>query len=309
MANAPFPIDPALTAISIAYRNREYIADQVLPRVPVGKQEFKYLEFPIEESFQLPDTKVGRKGRPNVMEYSATEVTSATLDYGLDAEIPQSDIANAPANYNPVDRNAEGLTDSILLDREVRAAGLVFSAATYPSGNKITLSGGAQFSDFTDSDPLGVLLAGMDACLMRPNVVTMGESVWTKLRQHPKIVKAVYGNSGDSGAATREQVAALLEVEEVLVGRSLLNTAKKGQTAALARIWGKHIALTYRNRQADTSGGVTFGYTAAWGDRVAGQWEDRHIGLRGGIRVRVGESVRELIVAARTGYLVENAIA
>ena len=38
MSNAPFPIDPELTAIAIAYRNGRMIADEVLPRVPVGKQ-------------------------------------------------------------------------------------------------------------------------------------------------------------------------------------------------------------------------------------------------------------------------------
>ncbi len=37
---APFPINPALMAIAIAYHNAQMIADEVLPRVPVGKQEF-----------------------------------------------------------------------------------------------------------------------------------------------------------------------------------------------------------------------------------------------------------------------------
>lgn len=309
MAVAPFPVDPALTAIAIAYGNRAYIADAVLPRVPVGKPVFKYLEYPLEEGFNIPDTKVGRRGRPNVVEYSAEDRESATQDFGLDGEIPMSDIEAAPANYRPVDRAVEGITDSIALDRELRTAGMVFNAAAYPTGNKVTLSGSSQFSDYAGSDPLGVILNAMDACLLRPNVMVLGEAVWTKLRQHPRIVKAVHGNSGDSGVATREQVASLFEVEEILVGRSLLNTARKGQTAALARVWGKHVSLIHRNRQADTSGGVTFGFTAEWGGRVAGQWEDKDIGLRGGLRVRVGESVRELVVAPRAGYFIENAIA
>ncbi|HCF5482095.1 TPA: phage capsid protein, partial [Pseudomonas aeruginosa] len=33
MSNAPFPIDPELTAIAIAYRNGRMISDEVLPRV------------------------------------------------------------------------------------------------------------------------------------------------------------------------------------------------------------------------------------------------------------------------------------
>lgn len=306
---APFPVDPALTAIAIAYRNRRFIADDVLPRVPVARQEFKWWQYPLEESFALPDTKVGRKGAPNEVDLTATEQTGATADYGLDDPIPQPDIDQAPQGRDPRDRAAVQLTDYIALDREKRTADLVFDAAQYAASNKVTLSGTSQWSDFANSDPLGVILAGLDACLVRPNVATMGREVWTKLTQHPKVVKAVLGNAGDSGVVSRQAVAALLELEDILVGEAFLNTAKKGQTATLGRVWGKHCLLHYRDRNADTRGGLTFGFTAEYGSRIAGQMPDGKIGLRGGVRVRVGESVKELIVAARAGYLITNAVA
>src|SRR5690606_23611667 len=129
------------------------------------------------------------------------------------------------------------------------------------------------------------------------NVAVVGQAVWTKLAQHPKVVKAVHGNDGDSGIARRAALAELLELEEILVGQSRLNTAKKGKAASLSRVWGKHMSLIYRNRQADTQGGLTFGFTAEWGNRVSGTRDDGDIGLRGGKRTRVGESVKELIVA------------
>lgn len=107
----------------------------------------------------------------------------------------------------------------------------------------------------------------------------------------------------------RQQLAQLLEVEEVLVGSSWLNTAKKGQTATLARIWGKHALLIYRNQMADTRNGLTFGITGEFGTRVAGQEPDTMIGLRGGTRVRVGESLKELIVAPAAAYFIQDAVA
>ncbi|MGV8796604.1 hypothetical protein ACV373_31930, partial [Pseudomonas aeruginosa] len=63
MSNAPFPIDPELTAIAIAYRNGRMIADEVLPRVPVGKQEFKFWKYDLAQGFTVPETLVGRCGR------------------------------------------------------------------------------------------------------------------------------------------------------------------------------------------------------------------------------------------------------
>jgi hypothetical protein len=309
MPNAPFPIQPELTAIAIGYRNTILIADAVLPRIPVGTQEFKYLQYNLADGFTVPDTKVGRKGKVNEVEFSATELTAQTDDYGLEDPIPQADINNAPPNYDPVGRAAEGITDLILLDREVRTAGVVFNAATYGASNKITLSGTSQFSDFTNSDPIGVIQAGLDTPLMRPNTLTIGRQAFSKLATHPKICKAVFGNNTDAGIVTRQQLAALFELEEVLVGEAFVNTAKKGQAVSLSRCWGKHISLTYRDKLVSTRSRMAFGYTAQWGGRVAGSWEDRNIGLHGGTRVRVGESVKELICAADLGYFIQNAVA
>jgi len=306
MSGTPFPIDPALTAIAVGYRNPEYIADLVLPRVSVALKPYKYLEYPLGEAFTRSETLVGRKGAPNVVEFSATEKTGLCLDYGLDDEIPIDDINQAPANYNPVDHSVMSTTDLIMLDREVRAAGVLFNAANYASS--VTLSGTSQFSDFVNSDPIGQILDALDIPLMRPNIITMGREVFTKLRQHPAILKAVHGNSGDSGTATRQQLAALFEVDEIIIGGSRINANKKGQVVSLSRVWGKHIAMTYRNRLANTRSGITFGLTAEYATRLSGRENDSKIGLRGGVRVRVGETVEEKIIAPDAGYFIQNAI-
>lgn len=69
MSKANFPVNPVLTAIAIAYRNRRMIADDALPRTGVGKQEFKYLQHDLGEGFALPKTIVSRTSRPNQVEF------------------------------------------------------------------------------------------------------------------------------------------------------------------------------------------------------------------------------------------------
>lgn len=304
---APFPIDPHRTAIAIAYQNKRLIADAVLPRVPVSKESFTYMKHKLGEDFTVPDTKVGRKSRPNEISFSATEQTASTVDFGLDDPIPYADIENAPENYDPLDRSTESLTNLILLDREVRAANLVFNDANYT--HKSTLSGNGQWSDYANSDPLTAIMEGLDSVIMRPNIGVFGRATFTKLSMHPIIVKAIHGNSGDSGVVTREQLAQLLELEDVLVGEGFVNTAKKGQATNLARVWGKHASFIYRDEMADTRTGTTFGFTAQFGERVSGGKEDGDIGLRGGIRNRVGESVKELVTAPDLGLYFKNAVA
>lgn len=308
MSNAPFPIDPALTAIAIAYRNTRMIADDVLPRVPVGVQAFKYLKHDLREGFTVPSTLVGRKSAPNQVEFSATEESSSTEDYGLDAPVPQSDIDNAPANYNPLGKAVEQTTNLILLDREARCSAAVFNNASYATGNKTTLSGTSQWSH-ADSNPIPAITDALDSVVMRPNIGVLGRRTSTWLRRHPKVVKAYNGTLGDEGMVPMAFLADLLELEAIYVGEARLNIARPGQAANLVRAWGPHASFIYRDRLADSRSGTTFGFTAQWGDRISGSQRDGDIGLRGGQRVRVGESVKELITAPDLGYFFENAVA
>jgi len=308
-APAPFPIQPDLTAIALMYRNARMIADQVMPRVPVGKQDFKYLKHALADGFTVPDTKVGRRSPPNQVEFTATETSASTQDYALDDSVPNADIENAPPNYDPLGKATEFVTNLIELDREVRVATLTFDTNQYAAANKTTLSGTSQWSDFTNSNPVSAILSAMDGMVMRPNIAVMGRAVYSQLIQNPAVLKAIYGPGGTKGIATQQQLADLLELDAIYVGESWVNSAKRGQTASLARVWGKHFALIYRDSLASAARGTTWGLTAQFGSRIAGSIEDRDIGMRGGVRVRVGESVKELVTANDLGYLFINAVA
>lgn len=306
---APFPIQPDLTAVAIAYKNSDLIADAVAPRVPVGVKNFKYTKWTKEEPFTIPETRVGRKGKPNEVEFTGVEVPDTCQDYGLDSAVPQDDIDQAAPNYNPVSAAVEGVSKLIALDREVRVAGIAFDSAQYATANKVTLSGTSQWSDFTNSDPIANVLTGLDACIMRPNVMVLGQAVYTKIIQHPKIVKAMFGNAGDSGIASRKFLAALFEMDEVLVGNGWYNTAVRGQTATYARIWGKHAALLRREKNPTKTDASAFMWTAQFGTRLAGSMPDASVSVRGGQRARVWESVKEVVSANDLGYMIINAVA
>jgi hypothetical protein len=308
MSKANFPVDPVLTAIAIAYRNRQMIADDVLPRTSVGKQEFKYLKYDLGESFTVPNSLVGRASRPNQVEFGATQLTSSTEDYALDAPVPLADIKNAPANYDPKGRATEQTINLIELGREVRTANLVFNKKSYTSGLTKTLTGNEQWSH-DDSKPIEHLLAALDAPVMRPNIMVLGQKAATALRTNKTILKAYNGNLGDSGLVPLAFLEEMFELEKIYVGQALINTVNQAKKAVLNRAWGNHCALIYRDRLADVNGGITFGLTAQFGTREVRDIFDENMGMRGGYNVRVGESVKELITAPDLGFFLENVIA
>lgn len=311
MSGFPFPVSPVLTGIVVAYQNAELIADQVLPRLgpPLPKQLFQYMKFDFAQTITVPDTKVGRKGEPGTVEFGGTEIEASTEDFGLDDVIPIDDINNAPKGYDPKAFAAQNLMNLVLLDREVRVSGKVFNPATYPAGNKVTLSGTSQWSD-PASNPISDIEDAMDSMIMRPNIGVMGRKTWSKLRQNPTIIKSLSISGTDKGVASKRAVADLFELDDIIVGSGWLNIAKPGQPPVRARVWGGHCALLRREPTASTISQVpTFGWTAQYGTRVSGDIPEPKIGLRGSIRVRSGESVKEVISAPDLGFLFQNAVA
>lgn len=321
-----FTVDAALTAIAVNFINpaMSLIADKVLPRVDVGGELYKYDYFPPEEVFTVPDTTIGRRGRVNEVEFTAEQRTGNVTDRGLESTIPITDIRSAEtqraqgnSRYDPEARAAEGLKHIVELDRERRVAGIVHNAASYDADKVEVLAGTSQWSDFDNADPLDDLTEAMDSTFIaRPNIGVTTRKVFTKLSKHPVLVEAALGTGAKRGIITKEILAAMLGLEEILIGDAFVNTARLGRPAEYSRAWGNHFALIHRNMAATNRNGLpSFGMTAEWrvngGNQamVAGRWDNIDGGgLLGGRTVRVGEFADEHLIAPSTSFLFQNVI-
>ena len=303
----PFTPDVEQTAIAIAYRNRALVADTLAPYSPVGLRNYKWTEYKKGDKFTLPDTKIGRKSSPNQVEFGVTEKESSVVDYGLSDVIPNDDQANAPANYNPRTHAAESIADLVLLGREVRVAELYNTAANFGKSESLSAQG-FKFLDDPTLDILPFFLEMLDEPLMRPNAMNMSQTVSTKLRTHPNIVKAYNGTSGDKGLVPWSWIKEQLEIDHVNVGQARLNTAKKGKDLVLKRAFADNLSFTYHDPLASFQNKrMTFALTARYGSRTSGN-RDVAAGLNGGVEIMVGEAVQEQIIAKDCGILLTNVL-
>lgn len=306
MSTYPFPVDPVLTSISLAYKNARYIADLVLPRVKVPAESFKYRTFDQATYLTVPDTNIGRKGVANEVELSFSERSANTVDHGLDQVISLKDIDAAKTQaYDPQQKSVEYLTELLALAREQRVARLVFSADTYAS--QVKQLDNAEKFDSDTSDPIDTIIQAMDIPFFRPNTVVMGREVFSALSRHPKVLRTVYPNADGNGIINAQQLSTILNVDRVLVGEARLNLAKRGGTNIQAA-WGKDLALLYIDPKAGVQDMPTFGFTAEFGNRESRVIYDPNVGRKGANRVKVSESVNELVVAPNLGYLLQNVI-
>lgn len=305
MTNRPIPVHPELTAVAIKAPVPGMIADQVLPEFPVTSESFKWNEYPHAQGVSVPDTKVGRKSRTAEVEFGAIERDGSTEDHALQDTVPVTD-ATANSDIDPEAVAAEMTSQLVTLAREARTARLVFDPATYLPAQVTAYAAGAGWTN-PATDVLGQFEDAKDAMVVSPNTLTVGLDGLRALRKHPQLVKSLRPNDTGEGRLTMDELKELLEMETILVGQAQLNLGKPGQDPVLRRVWADHASLTFTERVIKNSRAYTFGATARLGGKQAFRHFDANCGIQGGNVIRIGERIRELIMAKQAGWFFQNA--
>jgi len=310
ITNARYVITPEQTGLVMAYKNKEYVADLAMPikKLLGSKTAFTYLERNLADGFTVPSTLVGRMSKVNKVDFKVEEKSGKCNAYGLGDIITQEDIDEADGKVGDlVSDSLQGTMDIVLQDREKRVADIVGSASNYLSSKVFPTAADDKF-DSEKSNPLKYILNKLEEGIVRPNRMIISQKAWTALRTNPMVVKAVHGNAGDSGVASRQAVAELLELQEIIVGQSFMNTVKKGREAALLPCWGDSVALHYCEPTADGKRGLAWGLTFQSGERYAtAEWSNGY-GLKGGYDVKAGAYWAETVTAKGAGMLLTGVI-
>ncbi|MCH8029075.1 MAG: hypothetical protein IH874_03990 [Candidatus Dadabacteria bacterium] len=304
-------IDTPLTNLSVKYSNDELIWRSVMPIVRVRKPSDKYFEYTKADVYSIVDDAVGPKSMPNEVDWDLGTKTFTVTDHALADWVPQEVVDASDNPVSPLVDTNDFLNERLDLAQEDRVAALVFLAATYPSGNKVTLSGTSQWSGSAD-DPVSDVLTAVETCFMRANTLVFGEEAWKVFRILPEVLDAVKSSTrfqgSQGGLASSSEVASLFDVNRVLIGRARKNTADEGQTPAYARIWGKHMVALHVNPSPGIKG-ITFGVSFVETDRTTYRDFDGKMGVKGAHYIKVGWNSDEKIIASDLGYMIEDAVA
>ena len=314
MPQATFDLQPRLSEISMAVMVEGMIADEVCPVVDVPPR-FAYTRVDTGSRLRIPDVRIGRTAQANQVEHTSRDEIVEVEDYGLEDPVPVRDShvhMDQVSNVDPEELATEATTQLVVLAREQRVANLVFNAENYRTGLKKSVMGTGRWSEYSTSTPRTDILAAKDLMLVKPNLLVLGRQTWTWLSQHPQMVEsAVHSGAGlnAQGAISLEQAKAVLQIDEILVGEAWNDTARQGQDASYARLWGPHAALLRIQRPVAANRIVvpTWCFTGAWMRRQVGSYFDARRGMLGTNVVKVFESCRELVSWQDAGYFFENA--
>lgn len=294
----------------IGYKNKTLIADNVMPRVKLlsTKKSFQWFERDVKNAFTVPDTAVGRRSRPNSIEFTGIDRSGTCLAHGLEGLVPQDDVDENGGDAAPlVTRELGSIMDLVLLRRELRVATAAQDPNNYDATCSTTLSGASKFSDPT-CDGVATIQTWLDKPLMRPNRISMADNVWTVVRSNPAIVKAINKSTGDKGVITRQAFCDLFEIQDLFVGPARINTANRGQSPTLGRCWGNAVMAHYWEPSANEKDGLAWGISVQSGDRYSdAEFQKSAGGLKGGARVVAGEYITEIVTAKLAGFLLLGA--
>lgn len=309
LGTANVHIDRALTNLAVMYRNREFIADLVMPVVTVSKKSDKFFKFKPETMFNVAAVDMigaeSKPGRPSIA--LDTPGTYSCVDRGLTDFISTDEEINADAPLSPRMDVTEILTNYLLLARELRAAGEVFDTGNYGS-NTSALVGLARW-DTAASDPVANIDTALRTPLVRPNVMVIGEEAYDGLRSNPKLLQYVLSRAGTRSGPVpmrpdEQMIADAFRLDRVVVGTAIYNTAAEGASASYSRVWGKSCALIRVEDRPSPRRTATFGYTFRFGAMETSTFYDGMPGRAGGTYIKVAHSDADQVIGGSSvGYL------
>lgn len=318
-------VDGPLTNISIAFMQdpAAFVADRVFPNIPVTKQSDRYFTYDRgmfnRDSMQLRAPAAESAGAHYDVESTPTYFCET---YGLHHDIPDQVRANADQPLNLNRETTEFLSLQALLKREVNFASRYFKTGVWTNEDDgISGAPGAgqfQFWDEAASTPIEDIRAGkrtvQESTGFRPNKIVMGRAVFDALVDHPDIVGRIDRGQTPNGPAItlRENLAALFELDEVLVMDSVQNTAQEGAANVHAFIGGKHAMLVHATSTPGLmipTAGYTFSWTGLLGNGAMGQRISRfRMEQLKADRVEIEQSFDQKVVSADLGMFYNGAV-
>jgi hypothetical protein len=227
-----------------------FVAEQVFPRVPVAKESDKYFVFTKSHLFRSTVEVRGPSAPIKHRGYALSTGSYQANEYATGILVADRIANNSDLPLRPYEDATQIITHDMMMFKENNFGAEFMVTGTWT--NNVTLSGTDQWSDYANSDPV----ADIDTAKYTVNGLTgipenmlslaMGNSVWLKLKRHPKLLAAFGGGNPALKVLTKEMVAEVLGVQSILVSEAVYNTNVEGNaTQTLTRIIGKNCLVYY----------------------------------------------------------------
>ena len=300
-------IDAALSRLSVKSANdmSNFVASKILPTVRVQKESDRYYVYG-RENFILENTFRADGAPANEATYGMNQSTYQLEEYALADIVTDRMRKNADPALDPESDAVINLTEKLMIDYEIRTRNLMFTTTALAQNHAAGVAWSAQT---TTSDPFvdvntatAVILRQTGA---RANTMLIGQAAFQSLKNHSDTLDRI--KYSERGIITADLLAAMFDLDQVLVGRAVFNSAQEGAAESMGYIWATHALLAYVEKNPGLrtkSAGVTFGGVRQTGDTaLVSKWREEK---RKGDMVEVSWMLDEAITNSGAAYLITS---
>jgi len=261
---AQIHVDGPLSDIAIAYKNEEYIAEQIFPTVKVKKQSDLYFIWTAGFWFR---NMVERRTPGDTYPEGRLQLSDENYNcylYHLGYPIADEDVANEDEAVELEQTGSEWLADQFMLNRELDVADTVFAADVW--GTTATAPADfTEWADFDNSNPVTDVNTAKQVIQLatgkRPNTLVLGQEVFDTLQEHPIMLEKYKYTT--IGILDEEQIRNAFKVEKLIIGGAVYESTAEGGAGTRAYIWGKNAWIGYVP-PAPGKRVAAAGYTFVW---------------------------------------------
>lgn len=293
-----------------------FVATEVFPVVDVASASGNFGLIPLEQLLQERETRRSPRSGYSRGQWNFEPSTYATVEHGAEEPIDENEAA-AYAEYFDIELvSTSRAFSAVLRNAEKRVADAVFNATTW-SGSALTTALTHEWDDETNSTPVVDIEAAVnkvyDGSGLWPNALIVNRKVFRNLRKHPDIIERIESSGAGSPSSAKDVTAAMLaavfDLEKIIVAGASRNSAKEGQAATPVQIWSSEYAMVARVSGSMDMADPCIGRTFHWGQdgsSIGGTVETyRDETVRGDV-VRVRHQTHEKVLYAAAGHLISN---
>lgn len=252
------PVDPILTQLAVEAipSDAQLIADKVLDRIPVSDRSGTILLDDTRNFMGSPEIEAKRApgaDRQIISNYDPSSTTFKCDFFGLEDVFALQDIKDNQLPRNYEERSAKKVGRSLKIDREKRAANLLFGTSNWGSytstlgalgnGSAGTAWSSASAQPLKDLDVLkDVVRANSHG--IKPDTLILGYDAVRALGRNPEVRGIFFETSGAAVGErimAEEQVVAILKsvlrIPNIFVGEARYEQSLPGASSSEADIW------------------------------------------------------------------------
>ena len=289
-----------------------YIAHRVLPVFESALQSAQFARIPIEALLQNPEVSRAPGAAYNRGDWKYTSDNFATKEYGEEEAVDDRE-ARIQSRYFDAEAIAATRAQGIVARAaEIRAATAIFNAATWAPTAVAN-----EWDDAANATPIGDVEAAIRRvyarCGLWPNVLIIDRLVFRNLRNCEQIIERV--NSSGAGSRTvpsdvnAAMLAAVFDLDEIIIGGSPMNTANAAKDVAISSVWSGEYAMVARVARSNDLREPCLGRTIHWGEdgsQIGGVFESYYSDERRSNIVRCRHDVDEKLLYTDAADLLSN---